>query len=169
LSVTTWDSGRTSLDCNRGCLLLIEASLGSLTTLSTLAFPTLALGLPVSFSHVLLHVLSNNSVGSGVVLGRCLSRALTSTLVSSRLLLLSSSAQLARLGKLGLAQERLSDLPLVDDSHRRDTFNDGTGCLAAPTVEVLLFKPFSHFRHGGGVRTPFAHDSVSILHHTGLP
>jgi hypothetical protein len=95
--------------------------------------------------------------------------ALVSTLVISRLLLLSSPAQLARLGKLGMAQERLSDLPLVVDSLRCDTFNDGTGCLAAPTLEVLLGKPFSHFRHGGGIRTPFAHDSVSILHHTGLP
>jgi hypothetical protein len=85
---------------------------------------------------VFLHVLSNNSVGSGFVLGRCLSRALASTLISSCLLLLSSLAQLARPGKLGRAQERIGDLPLVVDSLRRDTFNDVAGCLAGPTLEV---------------------------------
>jgi hypothetical protein len=169
LPVTTWGSGRTSLDGNRGCLLSVGAALGSLTTSSTLALPTLALGLPVSVSHVFLRVLSDNSVGSGVVLDRCLSKALTSTLGVSRPLLLGPFAQLPSLGKLGLTKELLGDLLAVVDNLSRDAFDDGTGRLAGPTLEVLLGELFSHFRHGGGVLIPLAHNNVSILHHTGLP
>jgi hypothetical protein len=108
-------------------------------------------------------ILDRHPYPDGVVLDRCLSRALASTLVSSRLILLSSPAQFARPGKLGLAQERLSDLPLVVESLRCDMFNDGTDCLAAPTLEVLLGKRFSHFRHKGGVRTPVAPRGGSCL------
>jgi hypothetical protein len=174
LPVTTWGSGRTSLYGNRGCLLSVGATLGSLTTsstlaLPTLALPTLALGLPVSVFHVFLHVLSNNTVGSGVVLGRCPSKALASTLVSSRPLLLGPSAQLTSLGKLGLPKELLGDLLAVVNNLSRDAFNDGTGSLADPTLKVLLGKLFSHFRHGWGILTPLAHDNVSILHYTSLP
>jgi hypothetical protein len=116
-----------------------------------------------------LHVLSNNSVGSGVVLDRCMSKALTSTLGGSRPLLLGPFAQLPNLSKLALTKELLGDLLAVVDNLGRDAFNDGTGSLAGPTLEVLLGELFSHFRYGGGVLIPLAHNNVSILYHTGLP
>jgi hypothetical protein len=167
--VTTRGSGRTSLDGNRGCLLSVGATLGSLTTSSTLALPMLALGLPVSVPHVLLHVLSNSSVGSGVVCSRCLFKALRFALVSSRRLLSRYFATLPSLGKLGLSKKSLSDLLTVFNGLSRDTFNDGTNSLAGSCSEVLLGDLFDHVRHTGGILAPFAHDGISILHNTSLP
>jgi hypothetical protein len=126
--VVTWGSGRTSLDGNKGCLLSVGASLGSLTTSSTLALPTLAFGLPVSVFHVLLHVLSNSSVGSGVVLSRCLFKALRFALVGSRRLLSWYFATLPSLGKLGLSKKPLGNLLTV--------FTVVTRSMMAPTVSL---------------------------------
>jgi hypothetical protein len=167
--VVTWGSGRTSLDGNRGCLLSVGATLGSLTTSSTLALSTLAFGLPVSVSHVLLHVLSNSSVGSGVVLSRCLFKALRFALVNSRRLLLWYFATLPSLGKLGLSKKPLSDLFTVFNSLGRDTFNDGTNSLAGSCSKALLGELFGHVRHTRGILALFAHDGISILHNTRLP
>jgi hypothetical protein len=167
--LVTWGSGRTSLEGNWGFLLSVGATLGSLTTSSTLALPKLALGLPVSVSDVLLHVLSNNSVGSGVVLVRCLFKALRFALVSSRRLLAWYFATLPSLGKLGLSKKPFTDLLTVFNSLDRDTFNDGTNGLAGSCSEVLLGELFGHVRHTGGILAPFANDGISILHNTSLP
>jgi hypothetical protein len=105
---------------------------------------------------VLLHVLNNSSAGSGVVLNRCLFKALRFALVSSRLLLSWYLATLPSLGKLGLSNKPLSDLLMVLNDLGRDTFNDGTSSLAGSCSVVLLGELFGHFRHTGGILAPFA-------------
>jgi hypothetical protein len=167
--VTTWSSERSSSDGNRGCLLSVGAILGSLTTLSTLALPTLALGLPVSVSHVFFHVLSTSSGSSGVVPGRCPFKALAFALVTSCPLRLGLLATLPSLDKLGLSSKLFSDLLTVLNDLGRDTFNDGTNSLAALSSEVLLGELFDHVRHTGGNLAPFGHDDIFILHNTSLP
>jgi hypothetical protein len=164
--VTTRGSGRTSLDGNRGSLLPVGATLGTLTTSSTLALPTLALGLPVSVPHVFFHVLS---VGSGVVPGRCPFKAPAFALVTSCQLLSGFLAKLPSLDKLGLSSKLFSNLLTVLNDLGRDTFNDGSNSLVALSSEVLLGELLGHVRHTGGILAPLAHDDISILHNTSLP
>jgi hypothetical protein len=134
----TLSGGGTSLNGNRGCLLSVGANLGSLTSTAALTLPTFALGLPVGFPHVFLHVLgfagslvtgpdNDGNGGSGVNCGRCSLGARTVDSVSSRTFFVEGLLSL--LGCSGFPSGKL--LPVLFKGLVHDTGVEGFSVRSA--------------------------------------
>jgi hypothetical protein len=154
----TLSGGGTSLDSDRGCLLSVGANLGSLTSTATLTLPTFALGLPVGFPHVFLHVLrfvgslvtgpdNDGNRGSGVNSGRCSFGARTMDSVSSRKFLVEGLLSL--LDCSGFPSGKL--LPMLFKGLLHDTSVKGFSVLRATCCQVLPGKLLGHVRRGGSL------------------